>query len=256
MTVRILAAVAYLLMLGPITIVAIEAFNAAELMIFPPQEWSLRWFAAFAASDEFLASFRISVVLALVTAACASVAGTLAAFALARFKRRPVAVETLLAAPLYVPRVLIGMALLLGFAVTRLNGTFFGLAVGHVLITLPFVVRSVSASLAGIDPATEEAARALGASPLQAFLRSTLPQTATGVAAGAIFAFIVSFSDVYLAIFVSGPETITLPLRIFTYMEWEQTPMIAAVSAVQVAFILLLLLLVEKLVGVSKLRGA
>jgi putative spermidine/putrescine transport system permease protein len=247
---RVLAVLAYLLMIGPIAVVLVEAFNGAELMTFPPEDWSVRWFAEFAANGDFIASFRVSIELALVAAATATVAGTLAALALGRSQP---ALETLLMAPLYVPRVLIGIALLLAFAVVRLNGTLAGLAIGHVLITLPFVIRAVAASLAGIDPATGEAARCLGARPGQVFFRVTLPQVRSGVAAGAVFAFIVSFSDVYLAIFVSGPDTITLPLRIFTFMEWEQTPMIAAVSAVQVAFILVVLLAAEKLVGLSRI---
>ena len=96
-----------------------------------------------------------------------------------------------------------------------------------------------------------EAARCLGATPVQAFWRVTVPIARAGVAAGAIFAFVISFSDVYLALFISGPTTVTLPLRVFSYMEWEQTPLIAAVSAAQVVLILAIMLIAEKAIGLS-----
>jgi putative spermidine/putrescine transport system permease protein len=148
--------------------------------------------------------------------------------------------------------VLIGMSLLLALSVVRLTGTFGGMLLAHVLITLPYVVRTVSVSLHGVDPAVEEAARCLGATPLQGFLRVTLPLVRSGLIAGAIFAFIISFSDVYMALFISGPQTVTLPLRMFHFMEWEQSPIVAAVSVVQVVLILTLVIVAEKTVGFLK----
>ncbi len=248
----VVVAFAYLYMLGPIAIVVIESFNASESMRFPPQGLSLRWFAALAQDADFLASFRVSLVLASVTTVVATAAGTLAAYSLVRHARRSrVAIESLLLAPLYVPRVLLGMALLLTLSKLNLAGSLLGMTVGHVLITLPFVIRTVMASLAGVDPAVEEAARVLGATPRQSFMKVTMPLMRSGIAAGAVFAFIISFSDVYLALFIAGPESISLPLRMFNYMEWEQTPLVAAVSTVQVVLILAIMVVAEKLVGLS-----
>ena len=242
----------YLYMLGPIVIVVIESLNASDTMRFPPEQLSLRWFSALAANTDFLISFRISLILAAVTAVVSTIAGTLAAYALVRHRRsRQAGTETLLLAPLYVPRVLLGMALLLTLSKLNLAGSMAGMAVGHVLITLPFVIRAVTASLAGMDPSAEEAARSLGATWRQAFMRVTMPLMRSGIAAGAIFAFIISFSDVYLALFIAGPTTITLPLRLFNYMEWEQTPLVAAVSTAQVALILAVMVVAEKTVGLS-----
>jgi putative spermidine/putrescine transport system permease protein len=242
----------YAYMLGPIAVVVIESFNASDSMRFPPRQWSLRWFHALAENAEFIASFRVSLVLATIATVAATLAGTLAAYALVRHGRRArTGVETLLLAPLYVPRVLLGMALLLTLAKLGLTGSYTGMAIGHALITLPFVVRTVTASLAGVDPAVEEAAHSLGATARETFMRVTLPLMRGGVAAGAVFAFVISFSDVYLALFIAGPDTITLPLRIFNTMEWEQTPLVAAVSTVQVALILALIVAAEKFVGLS-----
>lgn len=245
--------VIYAYMLSPILVVIIEAFNEGELMQFPPTGWSLRWFVAFLEHDDFLASFRISLILGLAAASISTTIGTVAAFGLVRYgTRRQAALETLFLAPLYFPRVLIGLSLLLGLSLIHLTGTFVGMLAAHVLITLPYVVRTVTVSLLGVDPAVEEAARSLGATPLQSFLRVTLPLIRSGLVAGAIFAFIISFSDIYLALFISGPQTVTLPLRMFHFMEWEQSPIVAAVSVVQIVLILVLLVVAEKAVGFMK----
>ena len=246
-------AVIYIFMLSPILVVCIEAFNDGELMQFPPKQWSLRWFYAFFEHQDFLTSFRISVILGLAAALISTVVGTAAAYGLVRYRARHQAgIETLLLAPLYFPKVLIGLSLLLGLSAIRLTGTFGGMLMAHVLITLPYVVRTVSVSLHGVNPAVEEAARSLGATPVQSFMRVTLPLVRSGLVAGAIFAFIISFSDVYLALFISGPQTVTLPLRMFHFMEWEQSPIVAAVSVVQMMLILLLLVVAEKSVGFLK----
>lgn len=253
----VLVVSAYVYMLGPILVVLVEAFNASDRMHFPPTAVSLRWFRELAANRDFLGSFRVSLILGLITMVDATIIGSFAAYALVRLGRsRQAGLETLLLAPLYVPRVLLGMALLLGLSRLHVAGTLLGMTIGHVLITLPFVVRTVSASLHGIDPAIEEAARCLGATPRQALVRVTVPLARSGIIAGAIFAFIVSFSDVYLALFISGPDTITLPLRLFNFMEWEQTPLVAAVSAVQVVLILGIMVVAERAVGLSTVGRA
>ena len=245
-------ALIYLFMLGPIAVVVIQSFSAGDTMQFPPRGWSLRWFVALASHADFLASFKLSLLIAAIAAALATVAGALAAYALVRYRRpRQAGLETLLLAPLYVPRMLIGMALLLVFAKLGLAGSMTGMILGHVLITLPFVVRAVTAGLHGVDPATEEAARCLGATWGQSIVLVTLPLVRSALAAGAVFAFIVSFTDVYLALFIAGPATNTLPLRIFTFMEWEQSPMVAAVSTAQVVLILALMAIAEKTVSLS-----
>lgn len=248
----IAAAAVYTFLLAPIIVVVIQAFNDAQIMVFPPQKLSLRWFTAFFHHGDFLQSFRVSLVLGFATAFLATVLGTGAAYGLVRLRRgRQAGTETLLLAPLYTPRVLIGLSLLLALSMMQLTGTFLGMLLGHVLITLPYVVRNVAVSLNGVDPAVEEASRVLGATPIQTFLRVTMPLIRSGLLAGAIFAFIISFSDVYLAIFIAGPDTITLPLRMFNFMEWEQSPIIAVVATAQVIVILGLILIAEKIFGLS-----
>jgi putative spermidine/putrescine transport system permease protein len=241
----------YVFMLAPTSVVLIEAFNAGELVTFPPAHLSFRWFGALAKNSEFVESFVISLKLALLAAAASTLLGTLAAYGLRRYWVRHTGLETLLLAPLYIPRVLIGMALLLALSRIYLSGSFTGMLLGHILVTLPFVVRAVAVSIHGVDPAIEEAARSLGATNVEVLLRVVLPLVRSGIAAGAIFAFVISFSDVYLALFVAGADVVTLPLRIFNFLQWDDSPIVAAASAVQIIIILAVILAAEKAVGLS-----
>jgi putative spermidine/putrescine transport system permease protein len=244
----------YLFMLAPTSVVLIEAFNAGDLVKFPPTHFSFRWFVALAQNSEFTESFVISLKLGLLAAVASTILGTLAAYGLRRYWIRHTGLETLLLAPLYVPRVLIGMALLLALSRIYLSGSFAGMLIGHILVTLPFVVRAVAVSIHGVDPAIEEAARSLGATNAQMLLRVVLPLIRSGIAAGGIFAFVISFSDVYLALFIAGADVITLPLRIFNFLQWDDSPIVAAASAAQIILILAVVLIAEKAVGLSSVN--
>src|SRR5258708_19169773 len=203
--------------LAPIVVVLIEAFNDADTMSFPPQSLSLRWFKAFVENEEFTNSLSVSLKLGVIAAAISTALGTMAGIALARSAAGGVSLETLLMAPLYVPRVLIGLSLLLAFAWLNISGALWGMILGHVLITLPYVTRTVAVGMQAVEPSVLEAARMLGASRWQTFCRVTAPIIRSSLLSGFVFALIVSFSDIYLAIFISGPQTITLPMRMFTF---------------------------------------
>jgi putative spermidine/putrescine transport system permease protein len=192
----------------------------------------------------------MSLILALVATAGSLVAGVAASYALIRRRVRGGAlVSALLNAPLVFPGVVIGVALLQFYAVLRLNGTLLGLAVAHVVITVPYVVRAVTASLQGIDPELESAARVLGASGPIAFFTVTLPLIRPGVAAGALFSFIVSFDNVPVSIFLLGPGQMTLPVKIFTAIEYGVDPSIAAVSTMLIALTGVGLAVAERWIG-------
>lgn len=238
-------------MLAPIIVVLIEAFNASEMMNFPPQGFSLRWFQAFFANAEFMSSLWLSLEIALVAAAISTALGTMAGLALARGGSRHASLQTVLLSPLYVPRVLVGLALLLAFAWLNISGSLFGLILGHVLITMPYATRTVVVGMRAVEPSVEEAARMLGATRLQTFRLVTLPIIRGALMSGFVFALIISFSDIYLALFISGPQSTTLPLRLFTFMEWDQSPLVAAASAVQIVLILSVILAAGRLFGLS-----
>lgn len=238
-------------LLAPIVVVLIEAFNDSELMSFPPQGFSLRWFQAFFANAEFMGSLWLSLQLALIAAAISTALGAMAGLALARSGARSASLQTVLLSPLYVPRVLVGLALLLAFAWLNISGSLLGLILGHVLITMPYATRTVVVGMRAVEPSVEEAARMLGATRVQTFRLVTLPIIRSALMSGFIFALIISFSDIYLALFISGPQSITLPLRLFTFMEWDQSPLVAAASAVQIVLILSVILVAGRLFGLS-----
>ena len=223
----------YLFLLAPLLIVVAVSFDPTDAFRFPPPGLSLRWYGAFLANDTFMrAFFRVSLVIAVLVSVAATVIGGLAAVGLVRFLgRRRGLVDTLF---LYYSRL-------------KWETSLAGLVLGHLVIAIPYVVRTVSAGLAGVDRTLEEAAMSLGASRIQAFVKVTLPLMRSSLVSGAIFAFIVSFSDINIALFVSGPETVTLPVHIFSQIMWQADPTIAAASTLQILLIAVLLAVVQRI---------
>ncbi len=157
--------------------------------------------------------------------------------------------------PILLPPILTGIALLLFYFIIGIGTkTFGGLMVGHILITLPYTFLNVSSSLYNFDRSVEEAARSLGASPFKTFYRITLPIIKPGVIAGAMFAFIVSFDQFPVSLFLKGIGRTTLPIQLFEYVLWSFDPTAAAVSTVSIAITLGVVILTDKLVGLSSLR--
>ena len=244
----------YIFLLAPIVIVLVQAFNGSELMSFPPQELSLRWFYAFFADTQFTTALWFSLKLGLIAAAISTVLGTMAGIALAHAGSGGAFLQTLLLSPLYVPRVLVGLALLLAFAWLNVSGSLGGMIAAHVLITMPYATRTVMVGMRAVSASVQEAARVLGATRLQTFWLVTFPIIRASLLSGFVFALIISFSDIYLALFISGPNSITLPMRLFTFMEWDQSPLVAAASAIQILIILFVILVTGRLFGLSSSR--
>jgi putative spermidine/putrescine transport system permease protein len=149
--------------------------------------------------------------------------------------------------PLVLPGIVTGIALLQYFTVTGLIRSFPRLVLAHLVICTPYAIRSLTASLHGIDPSIEEASRTLGANRVTTFLRVLLPLLRPGVVAALIFSFVTSFDNVVVSIFLIGADTVTLPLRILTYIEWQFDPSIAAISTVFVLVTTTVVVVTEKL---------
>lgn len=232
-----------LYLLAPVLVVAATAFTTTAYPVFPPHGVTLRWFEAVLSSREFLEAMRTSAVLAGASTVIATVLGTLAALGLARGKfRGQQAVAAIFLSPIFFPAIVLGLALLIFYTRVGLAGTLAGMIAAHAVLTTPFVIRMVSASLSEFDPAVEEAAENLGAGTLRTFFLVTLPLIRPGVVAGAVFAFILSFDELVVSLFLAGPGLQTLPIRIFTALEYSSKPDVSAVST--------LLILVWLLVGV------
>jgi len=238
----------YIGLLAPLVVVVAVSFGPSPNFDFPPHGFTLDWFAAFFASSAYVSAFfRVSLVVGLIAGVLATLLGTAAAVGLVRFRffgRE--ALETFFLTPLLVPEILLGAALYLFYARLRMPASIWTLLWGHLIICTPYVIRSVTAGLVGMDPRLEEAAMSLGANRIQAFFKVTLPLLRSSLLSGAIFAFIISFSDINLALFLSGPQSTSLPVHLFSQIQWQGDPTIAAASTLQIVIIGLLILIVQR----------
>lgn len=238
-------------MFVPVVVVLGIAFSPSALYDFPPPGVSLTWFTAFFDSSSFVGSlFRVSLPLALGAALVSTVIGTMTAVGLlrAQFPGRRAA-EVFFNVPVVFPQIILAVGLFLTFSRLGIPRGMFSMGLAHVVICVPYVIRSVMAGLAGIDPRLEEAAANLGATPLQAFLRTTLPLLRSSIVSGALFAFIVSFSDVNMALFLSSANANPLTLQILSQMQYSTDPTVAAAATVQLVIIGILLWLIQRLIG-------
>lgn len=222
-----------LYLLAPIIVVAATAFTTTAYPVFPPQGFTLQWFQKFLGMREFTEAVRLSTVLALASTAVSTVLGTFSALALTRhrFAGRE-AISAFMLSPILFPTIVLGLALLVFYSKIGISGSFAGLVIALSILTTPFVIRLVMASLGEFDPAVEEASRNLGAGWWRTFALVTLPLIRPGVLAGAVFAFIISFDELVVTLFLAGPDMQTLPVRIYTFVEFSSEPTISAISTV------------------------
>ncbi|HEX2889692.1 ABC transporter permease [Vineibacter terrae] len=253
------AGLALVLILTPLVFVTWLAFFRQEIPSFPPEGYSLRWFAAIADEKKFVDGFSLSLQLGVMATLIGLALGVPAALCVVRF-RFPgrEALSSLLLLPLMVPGVVLGTSMYV-FHVEAENaldvdvlGTFWALLAGHVIIVIPWVVRLVMASLAGFDRAIEEAAHSLGANPVTAFFRVTLPMIRPGIVAAGLFGFVTSFGNLEMSLFLVGPGRTTLPIAILQYLEWRIDPTIAAVSVLQILLIGGAMLVTDRFVKISR----
>jgi putative spermidine/putrescine transport system permease protein len=253
---RALIAFLFAFLLAPVALVFPMSFSADRVIAWPPSAFSLRWYQALVAETALREAALNSLFLALGVTAISLALALPAALALARggFPGRD-ALMALLTAPLLLPTIVLGLALLIVFAGYGLIGSWPGLAFAHLLITLPYALRVLSTALATIPPSVEEAAASLGAPPGSVFRRVTLPLMAPGVIAAAAISFLVSFDEVVISLFVVGPKLTTLPVAMYRYVESRTDPLVAAVSALLVLFSLAIVLLLDRTVSLRKAIG-
>ncbi len=254
LTVAVAAVYAFLLL--PLLIVVVAAFNAGNYFTFPPQGFSLKWFANFFQRREFMQALWLSVHLGFSTAVISTVAGTMASLVLVRgrFRGRDL-LNAYVTSPLLLPQILTGVALLQYLSLLGLAQSYWALLIGHVVVTTPYVVRTVSAVLYNFDLALEEAAQSLGASPVRAFFEVTLGLIKPGVVAGAVLAFAISFDNFTISLFLTSPRLTPLPIELFAYLKYSFDPTAAAASAVAIGVTLVLMLLIARFMGLEEFTG-
>ena len=255
---RIGAGLALAVLLGPVGIVILTGLNAGDYLTFPPRGLSLRWVAAFLTSPTFLPAYLFSFKLAAAATAVSTCLGTAAALVLARGRGTVTRVlRGLFILPLVLPGVVLGLALYVFFATSGIGlaRSFTGLLIGHVLVTLPLVVATVTAALVDFDLSLEEAARSLGASPAMAFILITLPIVSPGIGAGALFAFIVSFGQFEVTLFLAAPDQQPLPIAIYTSLRYAFEPTAAAAGIFAILLVVASTILSSRLVDLRRLVG-
>jgi putative spermidine/putrescine transport system permease protein len=231
----VFAAVVFCYLLAPILVIVASAFGTTSYIAFPPQGLTLRWFAAALADERYFHAFLTSTMIACGAMAGALAIGLPAAYALARFDfpgRR--ILEALILMPIVMPALVLSIALTVLFSHIGFTAGSLRLIVAHLVLCVPYVVRVAVPIMKRLDIAIEEAARNLGASPIATFLLVTLPAIRPGAIAAATLAFIVSFDEIDLAIFLADPRAPTLPVTIYSAIQLGIDPTIGAVSAMLV----------------------
>jgi putative spermidine/putrescine transport system permease protein len=253
------AGLSLLFILLPLVLVTWLSFFRQEIPSFPPEGYSTQWFGAVLNNKSFVGGFILSAQVGIAATLIGLALAVPASLAIARrrFRGRG-AVSALLLMPLIVPGVVLGTSIYVFQIETEiatglpLLGSTTGLIAAHALIVIPWVARLVTASLAGFDPAIEEAAKNLGAGPWTTFYRVTLPSIRPGIVAGALFGFVMSFGNLEMSLFLVGAGRTTLPIAILQYLEWKIDPTVAAVSVMQIALIGVAMIVTDRYVKISR----
>ncbi len=236
----------------PTLLVIPMSFSASQYLEFPPREWSLRWYRSYFGSASWMQATWTSLKAGLLTALVATPLGTLAAYGLlvSRFRQAGL-ITVVLLTPMVVPVILIGIGVFYAYVRLKLVNTMTGLVLAHSMLAIPVVMMVVSSALKGFDLNQERVARSLGASRAQAFLLVTLPQIRFSVVTGAVLAFLTSFDEIIVSLFISGGDNSTLTRNMFNALRDQVDPTIAAISTL-IVLITSLLLVITQFVGREK----
>jgi putative spermidine/putrescine transport system permease protein len=250
---RIICALIFLFLIGPILVIIPLSFNVQpyftftpEMLSFDPAGYSMRWYEEFFNSEVWMKSIKNSFIIAIASTILATTLGTLAALGLSRpeMPYRTI-IMSILISPMIVPLIISAAGMFFFYSSVNLAGTFLGIILAHTALGIPFVVITVTATLSGFDHSLTRAAAGLGAKPTTVFFKVMLPLVTPGVISGALFAFITSFDEVVVAIFVAGVEQRTIPLQMWGGIREQISPTILAVATILVVISIMLLTVLE-----------
>ncbi|GAA5172932.1 MULTISPECIES: ABC transporter permease [Amycolatopsis] len=245
-----------LFLLAPVLVTLASSLTTTSYVSFPPKGITLHWYAELFHRPEFLASFGLSLGVAAAAAVVSTALGLAAGLAIQRYPfpgRR--LLDNVFSSAFAVPTIVLGIGLLQWYAQLGMASSPLTLLLAHLVLTVPYTVRLVLAGLAGLDRSAELAAAGLGAGPLRVFWHVTLPAVRGALIAGAFFALITSFDDLTVALFVVTTDLQTLPVRIFNYLQYNYDPTVTAVGTLMVLFAAVVVVVIERVVGVARLFG-
>jgi putative spermidine/putrescine transport system permease protein len=239
---RITVTILFLFLLAPVLLVFPISFSGDQILAFPPSSWSLRWYEALLGNNVMMSAFLTSLGLASVVTVLSLIIAIPASYAIVRLKvTGSEFLFNLFTAPLLLPTIVLGLAILIIFA-----------SMGLLVITLPYALRVLSVSLGNLSLACEEAASSLGAKPLAVFGKVTLPMMAPGIVAATALCFLVSFDEVVITLFLTGPRMTTLPVELFHHVESQADPLVASVSVLLILMTLAVVMIVDRTMGLTK----
>ena len=250
----VISAFTVVFLMTPLVVTIAVSFGSSTVFTLPPPDWSLRWYERLANTRGLLPALVTSLQVAAISTAVAMMLGTLCAIALVRgrFPGRET-ISTFLVSPLMLPGLVIGIAMLQGFKAMGLRDVYASLLIAHVVITLPYVVRTVVGSLTLFDFSLIDAARTLGCNYPQALMRVLVPALAPAFLTSGMFAFLASMDNYPISIFFTDAWTKTLPIQMLQYVEENPDPTIAAISTGLVLLAILALIVGDRLVGLRKM---
>lgn len=244
----------FVFMMAPLIVVIITAFGTTRHVMFPPRGFTLNWFSKALQNKEFINSIFLSLRLSILSVAFSCILGTMVSLYLWKGESRLKGLwESVFLSPIVVPTVISAVALLQYFALFGFIDTFWKLTLAYIAIEIPYVIRSVTASLAGLDASFEEASLVLGASPVKTLFKVTLPCVKGGILAGGIFSFVVAFDEAVIVMFIRNSRTITYPLRLYSYITESFTPLISAFATIFIVLSFIVIVIIEKTIGLNEM---
>ncbi len=254
-TVGIIGTIVAIILVLPTLVVIPISFSGIRSFVFPPKTWSFQWYEALFADPAWMASLQRSLLIGVLAALLATVCGTAAAIGISRWRRKRTAsvARALLLSPVVLPGIVLAIGIYAAFSVFGLIGTIQGFVLAHAALGIPFVVISVTASLTGLDPQLELAASSLGASRWAVMRQITLPLIFPGVLAGALFAFVTSFDEILVSLFIKSPFLQTFPIMLYQSIDTDTNPEVAAASTLVLVIVTFVIVLATQ-IGASRNR--
>ncbi|MCY6482906.1 ABC transporter permease [Clostridium aestuarii] len=242
----------YMFLFAPLVIIVTTAFGSKTYITFPPQGFSLKWFSNIFSSEMFMRTFKMSIEISVLATIIALIVGIPAAYSLSRYEFKGKSIlKNIFFSPIIVPGIVFGFALF-NFIIIKLRLPIFtSLIIGHTVIIIPYIIRVIASSLESFDYSIEEAAISLGSGSIKTFFLVVFPNITSGVIAAFMLAFINSFNNVPVSIFLTGPGVSTLPITMMSYIEYNYDPTVSALSVVLMIMTIIIMFIVEKTLGLS-----
>lgn len=246
----------YIFLFAPLVVIAMTSIGTENYIAFPPKGFTLKWFINIFQSQSFMKSIGTSFFISTVATLMALVIGIPAAYGLSRSKSKgSELLKSFFFSPLIVPGIVIGFSLF-KFLISKLNlDIYLSLFIGHTLVIIPYIIRVIGSSLEGIDYSIEEAAMSLGCTKIKSFFMIVIPNITSGIIAAFMLAFINSFNNVPVSMFLTGPGVSTLPITMMNYIEYNYDPTVSALSVLLMIITIGVMFVAEKTLGLGKFVG-